>query len=280
MIAGRMTAVPVLVHNAGVLTWPHQGNNPVQLSYHWERRDVTGTRIAFDGRRTRLPEDVPPDATVSLLAVVRAPSWPGRYRLRWDMVCEDVTWFSQRGNPTADQVVDVASGGRRPTRYDDMMAGSLEDWASSLQPSRPELWLAALRLWRQHPLLGVGPDNFRRLYPEVIAPVRRGRQFTDQRMHANSFYLETLADLGLAGAVALALLMVEILSRARRHAAAGRLLPLAAAVAVGTFFVHGVLDYFLEFTPSYGLYWLLLALVAAGENAQPAPTASVFSAGR
>jgi hypothetical protein len=279
MRASRMAAISVMVHNGGALTWPHEGNNPVQLSYHWERRDATGTRLVLDGRRTRLPRDVPPDATVSLLAAVRVPSRPGRYRLRWDMVCEDVTWFSQRGNPTADQVVDVVSDGRRgETHYDDsMVAGTLEDWVSSLQPTRPELWLAALRLWRRHPLLGVGPDNFRRLYPEVIAPARRGRQFDDQRMHANSLYLETLADLGLVGAVALALLMVQILSRARGHAAAGRLLPLAAAVALGTFFMHGVLDYFLEFTPSYGLYWLLLAFVAAGENAHTAPPSSTRS---
>jgi O-antigen ligase len=121
-----------------------------------------------------------------------------------------------------------------------------------------------VRLWRRHPLLGVGPDNFRRLYPEVIAPARPGRHFKDDRMHANSLYLETLADLGLAGLAALVLLMVAVARQALAHALAGRLLPLAAAVAVASFFVHGVLDYFLEFTPSYGLYWLLLALAAAG----------------
>jgi hypothetical protein len=281
MSAGRITAVPVIVHNGGALAWPREGNNPVHLSYHWERNDAAGPRLEFDGRRTLIPEDVPPGATVSLLGAVRAPSSPGRYRLRWDMVCEEVTWFSQRGSPTADQLVEVVADTRRKSaRYDDtMVAGSLEDWVISLEPTRPELWRAAVRLWRRHPVLGVGPDNFRRLYPEVITPARPGRQFTDQRMHANSFYLETLADLGLVGLAALALLMAAVFGQARAHATAGRLLPVAAAVAVGTFFVHGVLDYFLEFTPSYGLFWLLLAL--AGREAHPATTTTTpVSAGR
>jgi O-antigen ligase len=93
-------------------------------------------------------------------------------------------------------------------------------------------------------------------------------------MHANNFYLETLADLGLVGLAALAFLMVALARQGVEDARAGRLLPLAAAVAAGTFFVHGVLDYFLEFTPSYGLYWLLLALAAAGGRGPVAPAGS------
>src|SRR5205814_4271387 len=133
----------------------------------------------------------------------------GHYRLRWDMVCEDVTWFSERGSRTADQEVEVVTGGpRRSARYDQaLLAVSLEDWVASMTPTRAELWRAAVRLWARHPLLGVGPDNFRRRYPEVIAPRRPGRHFTDDRMHANNFYLETLADLGLVGLAALAFLM-------------------------------------------------------------------------
>jgi hypothetical protein len=263
MKAGKTVGVPITVRNEGTLIWLRGGSNPVHLSYHWERDDASGPRLDFDGRRTLLPAAVSPGETVSLLGGVKAPRTPGHYRLRWDMVCELVTWFSQRGNPTADQTVDVVPADPRQRRSgsdDDMLASSLEDWVTPATPSRPDLWRAAVRLWLRNPLLGVGPDNFRRLYPEVIAPARGGRRFEDDRLHANNFYLETLADLGVVGLAALCLLAATLVARGRAQAAAGRWLPLAAAVAVGTFFVHGVLDYFLEFTPSYGLFWLLLAL--------------------
>ena len=55
------------------------------------------------------------------------------------------------------------------------------------------LWRAAFVAWRAHPLLGIGPDNFRHRSREFL-----GRA-SDERMHANSLYFETLADLGCAG---------------------------------------------------------------------------------
>lgn len=259
--AGQRATVPVTVQNTGVLVWPHRGTNPVHLSYHWETLDGDGPRLGFEGRRTVLPADLPPHATVSLVGAVRAPSRPGRYRLRWDMVCEGVTWFSERGTRPADQLVEVIPTAAELSSAveDDMIASSLEDWITPAEPSRPDLWVAALKLWSWYPLLGVGPDNFRRRYPEVITPAREGRHYDDQRVHANNLYLETLADLGLAGMAALALLLAAVLGRARAHAAAGRLLPLVAAIGFGTFYLHGLLDYFLAFTPTIGLHWLLLA---------------------
>jgi O-antigen ligase len=140
-------------------------------------------------------------------------------------------------------------------------------------PSRTQLWAAALRLWSHHPLLGVGPDNFRHRYPEVIA-VTGDAHFDDERIHANNFYLETLADLGLAGVVVLGLLAYGLWRAARTSLARGTSpLELGIFVAIGTFFVHGCVDYFFEFTPTFGLWWLLLALV--GPSDQPTDAAQV-----
>jgi O-antigen ligase len=144
-----------------------------------------------------------------------------------------------------------------------MLSSTLEEWVSSAMPARPELWLAAVRLFRQHPLLGVGPDNFRRRYPEVIAP-KSGKKYDDDRLHANSFYFETLADLGIFGVAALVLLLVALGRAVLAHARARRLPLLACGIAAALFFVHGLLDYFLEFTPLYGLFWLTLGLTASG----------------
>jgi O-antigen ligase len=152
-----------------------------------------------------------------------------------------------------------------------MVDSTLEDYVMTYSPTRTELWQAAMRVWRRHPLLGVGPDNFRHVYSEALAPGRRlapGAEI-DERIHANSLYFETLADLGVLGVLALVLVMVA-LARAARRGLAAQAEPLAAAqvVALGTFFVHGLLDWFLEFTPTYALCSLLTALVAVSGAAR------------
>jgi hypothetical protein len=261
---GAQIGIDVTVQNTGVLTWPHQGADAVHLSYHWESHDADGAHLHFEGRRTPLPDDVQPGASVALVGRVDVPRKPGRYRLRWDLVRESVTWFSERGIPTADQTVDVVGDARAKAGAHGftMLSSTLEDWVAAALPNRPELWRAAVRLFRQHPLLGVGPDNFRRRYAEVIAP-KSGKKYDDDRLHANSFYLETLADLGLVGLAALVFLLVALGRAVLAHARARRLPLLACGIAAGLFFVHGLLDYFLEFTPLYGLFWLTLGLTAS-----------------
>jgi O-antigen ligase len=175
------------------------------------------------------------------------------------MVEDGATWFSGRGAPTGDQVVSVEPSSR-PTVGPVRSAPSAERVPL---PTRTELWTAALRLWRLNAILGVGPDNFRHRYSEAVHPAGGGT-FTDERMHANNLYFEVLADLGLAGLAALVLLICA-LARAALSASARAdpliLLPLLAAL---TFFVHGTVDYFFEFTPTFGLWWLLMALAGRG----------------
>jgi O-antigen ligase len=285
MTAGAVTTVGVRLRNTGQLAWAHDGPSPVLLSYHWETADTGAPRVGRDGKRTSLPADVAPGGELHVDGAVEAPGESGRYRLRWDLVREQMTWFSERdNNDTGDQIVEVVAddevAGSKGAAAPQLEAGTLEYKLTPSQPSRQELWRAATLLWRRHPLLGVGPDNFRRRYPEVIHPPRGQRPYEDERMHANNFYLETLADLGLAGVAALALLALALgrAVRANAGAAAGRggdaLLALAWGVGAATFFVHGLLDYFLEFTPTYGLFWLSIALAGdrrSAATATPAP---------
>jgi hypothetical protein len=268
--AGRQSRVKVTVQNTGTLVWPQGGRDPVHLSYHWEKTGPKGPELDFEGRRTPLPRDLGPGESVELLALLRTPPRAGRYRLRWDLVREHVTWFSERGSPPGDQWVDVVAAGAPSNAPYETVSGSLEDWVLAPSPMRGDLWEAAVILAWRHPLLGVGPDNFRRRYPEVVTPDREGRKFTDDRMHANNLYLETAADLGAFGLAALAFLMFTFARAVHDQARQRRYLALACGVAAGTFFLHGLLDYFLEFTPAYGLYWLLLALAAPLPRGAPA----------
>src|SRR4029079_12114425 len=129
---------------------------------------------------------------------------------------------------------------------------------------RMMLWRAAVMAWREHPLLGLGPDNFRRAYNRYIGLPR-----PDERLHANNMYFETLASLGLAGIVALALVIATFVGAARRAvglrgaSSAAGLLAVGAAAGLGAYAVHGFFDYFLEFTPTYALLWLLGGMLMA-----------------
>jgi len=259
-------ATPVTLRNTGTLTWQRGGPHPTRLASHWYMDDADPhmRRLAdFDGRRTELPADVPPGGEVTLAAVAHAPASVGSYRLAWDVVQEDVTWFSEHGNPSPEQPIEVerTSGGDTSIAPAEVAHVSPGPPA----PSRPELWRAAVVLWREHPALGIGPDNFRRRYEDVLSPTgaREGQAYTDARIHANSLYFETLADLGAFGALALLGLAVSLALATRDAIRKKDALYLGLSFAAGLFFVHGASDYFLEFTPTFGLCWMLLGLVAA-----------------
>jgi hypothetical protein len=285
MAAGSLAKVPVTVKNNGSFTWRQGGPHPVRLSYHWEVRDGKKSWLLFEGRRTPLPHDVPPGSSAQIIGLVEVPDTPGVHQLRWDLVSEDLTWFSDAGSPTADQIVEVVRGtsagdpaSPAPSSGEPgglALPSSLKDRAAPKPPSRKELWRAAVDLWQRRPVLGIGPDNFRHLYPEVLPQPREGRKFEDDRLHANSLYFETLANLGLGGLFALGLLMAGVAQAARRALAEKKVsLPLACAVGVGTFFAHGMLDYFLEFTPTFALWWVLLAVTGAARPTDGAATSA------
>jgi O-antigen ligase len=133
-------------------------------------------------------------------------------------------------------------------------------------PARSALWSAALRIWRTHPLLGIGPDVFRHVYgPEL------GLEIWDDRVHTNSLYLELLADTGVAGLTAFLTLVGLVLWQSTRVLAAlrgrgslrGGWMALGCVVGLLTFLIHGVLDMFLEYSATYLLLWALIGVLGS-----------------
>jgi|GEM_PF-7049099 len=106
MVTPGNYSIPMQVKNMGTMSWPAGGDNPVHLSYHWV--DSSGNVVIFDGARTNLPADLAPGNSVTLNANVTPPTTSGTWTLRWDMVQEYVTWFSERGAPTNNVSVQVA----------------------------------------------------------------------------------------------------------------------------------------------------------------------------
>lgn len=243
----------VQVVNVGRKAW--KSEEGFALSYHWF--DPKRHRLS-DGRRTPLAGELRPGEGARVAASVQAPAEPGCYLLVWDMVHENVTWFSGQGVAPAAVPARVGAGELAE-------CGAAVGPLASLawHPSRFELWRLALAMWRDRPLVGVGSDNFRRLYGRYA-----GRPFWDARVTANNLFLEVGATTGGLGVIALGgLLAATAGSAARRaqavwtpaaaHAAA--LLALITAMAV-----HGAVDYLLGFTGPY----LLLAFVAGSAGAR------------
>lgn len=143
----------------------------------------------------------------------------------------------------------------------------------SLQPSlyaggvgnRRELWAAAWRMWRDRPLLGVGAGNF-----ELELP-RYG--VYGVRTHANSWYLQALAEggiillgatLALVGAILAALTGSPLLARLRSGSpwvTAG----IAATVALA---LHQIVDLLVFYPKVGGAWWLLVGIAAAARSAR------------
>ena len=143
---------------------------------------------------------------------------------------------------------------------------------ASLEPSlyaggvgnRDELWRAAWRMFAAHPLLGVGAGNF-----ELALPAYG---LLGVRTHANSWYLQALAEggvllfiatIGLIGAIVAAL--VKPL-RQLRTSSPWVVAALAATVALA---LHQTVDY-LVFYPKVGdAWWLLIGTAVASLAVAP-----------
>ena len=243
--------VAVQVSNTGLVPWDSTANPPMLLSYHW--LGAGGDRVvAFEGERTDFPRTVAPGETVTVEAFVRAPAQTGTYQLEWDVVQEGLLWFSTEPNapPSAisrAEVTGVTSGA---------MVESRTRPARAVRPGRLTLWTAAVRMVEAHPLLGVGPDNFRLLYGKYA-----GLPNADTRTHSNNMYLEILAGGGLLTAVAFAWLVWTSAGLFTNIGGAGPI-PSAIAAAGAAIGIHGLVDSFLSFAPTYILFAMTLGYAA------------------
>jgi hypothetical protein len=255
--ARESTLVDVRVRNDGGVTWDSTADPPYYLSYHWLEAD-SGRIVHFEGRRTAFPAPVAPGETVTVSAIVEGPPTPGRYQLAWDIVLEHRLWFStEPGAARAAVIADVdgAATASPPATRDRLPYPS-----TAVRPGRITLWRAALDMVRDRPWLGVGPDNFRLRYGPYA-----GIANADARIHSNNLYVEWLAGGGLVGALAAA----WFLWRASRTAVAAARTAGAAPAAAGVLaawvavLIHGLVDTFFTFTPTYVVIALALGLAAA-----------------
>jgi hypothetical protein len=212
--------------------------------------------LILDGARTSLPHDLAPDETATVSAWVQIPALTGTLLLQWDVVQENVTWFGERGSPVAEMRTLIA-----PAQHAiEKAPPPQQPLGNASTPPRAELWRAGVQMWLSYPLLGVGPDNFRHVYGHYL-----GQADFDDRITANSWYVEMLATTGLMGFMAWLSMIAALVLIVRKQwrtlsSRRERVLAIGLGIALLTFFVHGTVDYFMEFTPTYGLFWLIAGL--------------------
>jgi O-antigen ligase len=259
---GSVQRVPVTIVNSGRLAWDSNADPPFAVSYHWLRGDSEEV-VEFEGQRTPFPFVVRPQERVAMDVDVIAPGEPGAYTLVWDVVHEGRAWLSTEG--VASPRTPVVISGARTEAVVTKMA-SLPP--ASIRPARPALWSAALRMASEHPLLGIGPDNYRLAY----GPYLQIRNW-DRRVHANNMYLEILTGGGAITLLAFVWLLLAMAARLWRglgaasdshHAAISAGLALWLVVAG-----HGVVDSFLGFTTIYVTFALAAAAVSSAAFVQP-----------
>ena len=106
--AGRPLTVRAKVRNLSTRPFPAQasyGRRLVRLGAQLCARD--GSVVNRDFERAWLPERLSPDKSVDIPMSITAPSEPGRYRLKFDLVSEGIDWFEACGSPTTSKTLLV-----------------------------------------------------------------------------------------------------------------------------------------------------------------------------
>jgi hypothetical protein len=257
LAAGETQPVAVTLTNSGALTWRDAGNKPFRLAARWQTAD--GQSELPEQPKWALPRPVAPGESITLSVPLRAPARAGTYRLIWDMLHEGVNWFDARGDAqTSSRVVVVGPPTAKEVTEPTVAPLSFD----APLPSRRVLWAIALQLSAEHPLIGIGLDNYRLTYSRYLTDDPQPGTALDQTIHSNNWYLETLVSVGVLGAAPFALWLLALLWSIIRLLRRPNVDALQVASAAGllAFIIHGLLDYFLLFNATALLFWTTAAL--------------------
>jgi putative inorganic carbon (hco3(-)) transporter len=131
-------------------------------------------------------------------------------------------------------------------------------------------WSCAIRMWKERPLLGFGPGTYQFEYGRFQRSYERTEISTNfgVRGTAHSEYLGPLSEMGVFGMVSFLLVIITtIITGIRVHLKAGsravRVLSLGVLTGLVTYYIHGVLNNFLDTDKASALFWGFTAMLVA-----------------
>jgi O-antigen ligase len=140
--------------------------------------------------------------------------------------------------------------------------------ASNLE--RINRWAAAIRLFEERPVFGWGPGT----YQFVYAPYQRAKEKTiistnyGDMGNAHSEYIGPLSESGVLGMVTFLGIVVTVIMTAMRvyrkaERKEARLLSLLMMLGLVSYFVHGIMNNFLDTDKASVPFWAFIAIIVA-----------------
>ncbi|MHB8793727.1 MAG: O-antigen ligase family protein [Thermoleophilia bacterium] len=250
------------IRNTGSIIWTPSESEGVTMTYRWlnypekEYQEV-------DFLVTDMPHNVPPGGEVDMIVDFKTPSENGRYVFVTELVKAHVGWFSAAGPEPIAIPLEFVNGSSQPWILPDPDESFREAKPAVTSAPRSQLWQAGLKTWKANPILGVGPDQYRKRYNEYMPELQR-----DEKVRTHNIYLESLATTGVVGFAAMlyllfmAFLVQFRLVRNRDQKPGARLVSLALPIASVAYVTHGMLDCFLWQTGVALLFFTFLGLTS------------------
>lgn len=251
---GADARVRLRVTNDGV-DWPVDDTFALAVGwYHPEDGQARSWAVVPLGGRVAAGQ------SAELEVGVRAPDRPGHYALVLNVTSASTGYLSLAGVEPGFVPVTV---GQPPGPTD------LEPPSRRGRRDRWEMWRIALAMWRDRPVTGVGPDNFRRLDARYGRWMARG----NVPLGAHNAFLEAAATTGTLGLLALLAVFgtaarAALRARGRTDEAAR---PPAVLALLTVLAVQGLVDSLLGFTGVYLLLAFVVGMAGALDVSRRAP---------
>ncbi|MHB0866575.1 MAG: O-antigen ligase family protein [Thermoleophilia bacterium] len=259
---GEQYSTLIRVRNTSQVDWEPMGADAVQAASRWmEYPDKKNHRV--QGLVTDIPGKVASGEQVDLNVGFMTPDEPGRYVFIVELAKKGVGWFSADNVPPVIIPLQVDETGS--TGFSIAETSESFVWAAPAMDTAPrsQLWQAAFKAWRAHPVLGLGPDQFRLRYFEYMPELPR-----DERVRTHNIFLEALTNTGIVGLAVMLLLLastfwyqVRMVSD-RSLGRPVRLVALALFVSLLAYVIHGLLDCFLWQTGMAFMFFAQLGMTA------------------
>lgn len=131
-------------------------------------------------------------------------------------------------------------------------------------------WSCAVRMWKERPVFGFGPGTYQFEYARFQLSYQRTDISTNfgTRGTAHSEYLGPLSETGLPGMISFILVVIAtIITGVRVHLNAGsrfvKIFSIAILVGLVTYYIHGILNNFLDTDKASALFWGFTAMLVA-----------------